>query len=174
VGRLYAVKNYGLLLDAAARLVRRADGLHFVIVGDGPERAAIEGTVRDRLMADRVHVLGERADVPRILAGSDMFVLTSHSEGLSIAILEAMASGLAVVATDVGDNRHLIADEEQGFLVAPGDGDALAERILTLCSDPEQMRRMGASARGKAQSRFEHARMLEDYSRVYDEAIRGV
>ena len=141
VGRLDPVKGHTHLIDAVARLDA---SLHLVIVGDGPERPRIERAVSAAAIGDRVHLLGERADIPVLLRAFDLFCLPSLAEGISNTLLEAMATGLPVVATAVGGNPELVARDETGLLVPAGDPDALATALGGLVAEPALRRRLGA------------------------------
>jgi glycosyltransferase involved in cell wall biosynthesis len=121
---------------------------------------------------DRAWLPGERADVPEMLRGLDCFVLPSLSEGVSNTILEAMATGLPVVATRVGGNPELIEDGLSGRLVAAANPDALADAIVGYVQDPVKARRHGKAARGIAESRFSLTRMAADYAALYDRLLQ--
>jgi glycosyltransferase involved in cell wall biosynthesis len=153
VGRLAAPKDWptvllgleGLDPDAFAELV---------IVGDGPERERVEEAL-DKRSLGRVRLLGERKDVPSLLADADVFVLASRSEGLPLSVIEAMAAGLPVVASDVGGLRELVRDGETGALVPPGDPAALADALRPLLADRELRRRLGTAGRERAKTLFD-------------------
>jgi glycosyltransferase involved in cell wall biosynthesis len=145
VGRLESVKNYPLLLDVAAELSQRYPNVRFLFVGDiGGKRPLVE-----RYRSDRVWFLGHREDVPSILALADIFVLASLSEGLPSALMEAMASGCAPVATAVGGIPHLFAKAEggAGVLVPPGDAGAFRRAVVELIEDEPRRRELGARAK---------------------------
>jgi glycosyltransferase involved in cell wall biosynthesis len=165
VGRLAAPKDFTTLLRALARLDPRS--FRAWIVGDGPDRAVLESDVRDLGLADAVDLLGERDDVPELMTQSDVFVLSSTSEGLPLSILEAMAAGLPVVGSAVGGVPELLSDS--GFLVAPGDVDALAASLRRLVEDAELRARHGELARREAEARFDlpafHRAYLDLYAR---------
>jgi glycosyltransferase involved in cell wall biosynthesis/uncharacterized membrane protein len=163
VGRFAYPKDYETLVEALGRIDvdYRAS-----FVGEGPDRAAVAADVRRRL-AGRVELLGARRDVPELLAAADLFVLSSRSEGLPISVLEAMAAGLPVVATNVGGVSELVVDGETGFLVPPADPRALAEALERLLRDPELRHRFGAAARRRAKRRFDVARFHEAHVRLY-------
>ncbi len=153
VGRLQAPKDALTLVRALAELPRGA--YEAVIVGDGPDRPALEGEVRRLGLASVVRLAGERNDVAQLLAASDVFVLSSRSEGLPLSILEAMAAGLPVVATNVGGVPELVLEGETGLLVPPGDPHSLAGALERLLDDSELRGRMGAAGRIRVEERFD-------------------
>ena len=138
MARLNVVKDQGTLLRAAREVVDRYPAFRLDLVGDGPERGALERLRRDLGLEDHVRLVGYREDVQALLQASDVFVLTSRSEGLALTLLEAMAAGLPVVATDVGGNREVVARGETGLLVAAGSPTAVADALLSLIEDPAQ------------------------------------
>jgi glycosyltransferase involved in cell wall biosynthesis len=148
-----------------------AQRLRLVLVGDGALREALRGVLDSNQVRDRVWFAEERADVAEIMRGLDCFVLPSLAEGVSNTILEAMASGLPIVATRVGGNAELIESGMTGLLVPPANSDALAEAMLGYFSDPATARRHGRAARQVAERRFSLARMVSDYSNVYERAL---
>ncbi len=147
VAALRPEKNHELFLSAA-RLVRqtRPDAV-FLIVGDGVRRAWLEQQAASLGLADRVIFTGNRPDVPEVLSLLDVFVLSSHMEANPISILEAMAAGKPVVATQVGSIPENVQEGQTGFLVPPGDAASMAERVLWLLSQPEQSAQIGQKAR---------------------------
>lgn len=171
VGRLVKEKNQPLLVRAMAPLLSPA--VRLVVVGDGPERPALEAAVA--ALGERaafVHLLGARGDVPRLYAAFDVFALSSDSEGLPLVLIEAMASGLAVVSTAVGGIAVVVTDDVTGALVPPGDADALSARLARLASAPTEAISWGAEGRRRALSRYSAERMIDEYFAVY-ERIRG-
>jgi sugar transferase (PEP-CTERM/EpsH1 system associated) len=171
VGRLQAVKNQALLVEAFGRLLARrpelASRLRLVLGGDGPERSRLEAAIAAAGLGSQVVITGWRDDVPALLREFHVFVLPSLNEGISNTILEAMATGLPVVATDVGGNGELVEDGVTGFLVPSGDADALAGRLAAYADDPELLRAHGLAARRRAESEFSIRRMLERYENLY-------
>jgi glycosyltransferase involved in cell wall biosynthesis len=152
VGRLKAPKDFMTLARALARMpVGSFDAL---IVGDGPDRPALEAELGLLGIGDRVQLAGERNDVRELLAAADIFVLSSVSEGLPVSVLEAMAAELPVVASRVGGVPELVADGENGFLVPPRAPDELAAAIGRLVEDRDLRRRLGAVGRVRAETRF--------------------
>jgi len=177
VGRVVRVKDQLGLAKAFVELLRRVpDGrsfLRLVIVGDGPLHVELREFLNSSGVADICWLPGRRDDVADILQSLDVFVLPSLNEGISNTILEAMASGLPVVATDVGGNPELVQHGETGFLVPPLDPEALAHALLKYADDPGLAREHGAQARTRAEREFSVDRMIAGYLAVYDE-LRGL
>ena len=177
VGRMERVKDQANLVQAFLLAIRdgseHASRLRLVLVGDGPMRGELEAMVQAAGAADRVWLAGERSDVPAMMRGLDCFVLPSLAEGISNTLLEAMASGLPVVATRVGANADLLEEGVTGFVVPRADPEALAAAILRYAADPALARRHGAAGRERAQQRFSIGRMVADYEDLYARAIRG-
>jgi len=148
VGRLQEPKDFVTLVRAA----RRLSGVRVRIAGDGPDRPALEAELA-RLGA-AVELLGERDDVPALLARSDVFVLPSRSEGMPMSVLEAMAAELPVVASAVGGVPELVSDGETGALVPPGDPEALAAALAPLVADAGMRARLGRAGRERVQREF--------------------
>jgi glycosyltransferase involved in cell wall biosynthesis len=171
VGRLCAVKGQRELIEALPRLART--DVTLLLAGEdvesgGAYREALERAARDLGVADRVRFLGRRDDVPALLAAVDVLVLPSWIEGLPLVVLEAMAAGVPVVATDVGGTPEAVADGETGVLVPPRDVDALAGAIDALLSDPERARRLGAAGRERARERFDAESAARRVVGLYD------
>lgn len=172
VARLVDLKRHDLMIQAVARLDPEL-GIHLAIAGDGPLRAQLTALIDKLGCADRVRILGFRDDVPALLAGADGFVLASDTEGLSCSILEAMAAGLPVVATDVGGNRELVTDGETGYLIPPDDVDALAVALTALAQDPARRKVLAAGALAKVRQQFSIDNTLDAYSALYRELGGG-
>jgi sugar transferase (PEP-CTERM/EpsH1 system associated) len=162
VGRLDLIKDHPTLFRAFARVRERFPHAELLCVGDGPDRAAIE-----RELVPGVHLLGTRYDVPRIVRALDLFVLTSKNEGISNTILEAMASGLPVVATRVGGNPELVEDGTTGRLFPVGDVDALAKALSDYLAEPALRAAHGAAGRDRALRRFGTPAMVHAYEQVW-------
>lgn len=176
VGRLVAVKDQQLLLVTLHRLIRErpelSTKLRLVIVGAGPEYAAL-CALRDKLaLTDRVWLAGEREDIPELLRTLDIFVLPSLGEGISNTLLEAMATGLPVIATAVGGNPELVTDGKTGLLFPVGDVNALVVAIATLVENPALRRDMGRAALAQTKQFFDWERTVASYLAVYDELLR--
>ncbi|MBI3553465.1 MAG: glycosyltransferase [Elusimicrobia bacterium] len=168
VGRLDAQKNHALLIDAMARLKDRHP-VRCVILGEGPKRASLEAQIRRNHLEKHVWLLGERDDVTTWLSCIDVFVLPSLWEGLPNALLEAMAMGLPVVASNVDGVAEVVADNQNGLLVPPRSAPALAKRIAELCSNALLRQRLGQAARETIAERFTLLNMLAAYEKTYSE-----
>ncbi|MHB1914765.1 MAG: glycosyltransferase family 4 protein [Acidiferrobacteraceae bacterium] len=164
VGRMVEEKDYPLLLEALARLKKRGYVFRADIVGDGPLASILRRQHEYLGLKDEVNLLGPRAEIPEILRRSDIYILSSKSEGMPIALLEAMATGLAIAATAVEAVPEMIVDNVNGLLVAPGDPDALANAIAQLIDDPVLRTRLGARAAKDACSLFSIEHTTELYA----------
>lgn len=167
VGRLDPIKDHPTLFRAFTELRNTAPEARLLVVGDGPERARLES-----LAGEGVLFLGDRADVPEILRALDLFVLPSRNEGISNTILEAMATGLPVLATAVGGNPELVESGVTGTLVPPGDPAALARALEAYAAAPERRAAEGAAARTRALERFSIPAMVEGYEAVWRRVAR--
>jgi glycosyltransferase involved in cell wall biosynthesis len=169
VGRLKAPKDFVTLVRAVAELPQ--ESCELLIVGEGPDRPGLEAEI-DRLGLDgRVRLAGERDDVPDLLAGADVFVLASASEGMPISVLEAMAAGLPVVASRVGGVPEVVADGETGLLVPPGSPQELAEALRRLLADPELRQRLGDAGRIRVRERFDLAPFRRAHVELYSREL---
>ena len=158
VGRLVPEKNYPLLLHALATI----PNIELVFVGDGPLRGELE-----RQAGPQAQFLGQRADIAKLLAGFDVFVLSSSTEGMSIALLEAMAAACPIVVTAVGGNTELIQHEVTGLIVPPDDATALRAAIERLLTDRVLSSRLGVAAREVARQRYSVAAMTQRYEELW-------
>lgn len=168
VGRLQPVKDHALLLRAFAKVRVQVPEAALVIVGDGPLRAALEAQAEQAGLSDAVRFMGDRHDVPRLLTGMEVFALTSTSEGYSVALLEACASSLPIVATDVGGNREIVRHGVNGRLVPSGDTAAIATALIALLRGGEQAAAMGRAGYAWAQAEASFRTMAERYHGLYD------
>ena len=170
VGSLRPVKNFARLLDACAA----AGEVHLLVIGDGEDRPALERRAMAADLAGRVHFAGYQADPAPWYRAMDLFALSSDSEQMPLCLVEAMASGLPVAATDVGDVRAMLPAEELPFLVpvnGAGTAGALGGRIAALAHDPQIRRRLGDLNRRRAEERFAFAAMCAAYREVYESAL---
>ncbi|MBA2246036.1 MAG: glycosyltransferase [Gemmatimonadetes bacterium] len=167
VARLDWQKGLDQLLQAAALV----PGVRFVIAGEGAERARLEREATALGIADRVDFLGERSDVPDLLASADLFVLPSLIEGLPVSVLEAMAAGVPVVATDVPGTREAVQDGETGVLVQPGDPPALARAIRRLLEERSLAARLAEAGRCRVRREFSVEAMVGRVMGIYEEVL---
>jgi glycosyltransferase involved in cell wall biosynthesis len=169
VGRFAYPKDFTTLLEALA-LVRAP--YHAVLAGDGPALPGVAAAVTREGLSQRVELVGARADVPDLLARADVFVLSSRSEGFPVSVLEAMAAGLPVVATDVGGVGEAVEDEETGILVPAADSEALARALERLVVDAGLRRRLGVAGRARALRLFDVPRYRAAYLELYRRELR--
>jgi glycosyltransferase involved in cell wall biosynthesis len=168
VGRMNWAKDPQGMLQAFRILLVGHPQAVLAWAGDGAERPAFEAAARAAGIADRVRALGDRGDVPRLLRGFTLYAMSSRTEGYSIALLEACASGLPIVATDVGGNREIVREGVNGRLVPAGDPQALASALAGLLDDPERAAVMGAAGRAFAEIHGSLAAMADRYAALYD------
>lgn len=167
VGRLNPAKDQVGMLKAFARVRASVPEAVLVLVGDGPLRPRLESVAREQGVGAHVRFLGDRSDVARIARGFEMFVLSSLTEGYSIALMEACALGLPIVATTVGGNGEIVEDGLNGLLVPPADPVALADAIVSLLDDPRRSARMGDAGRLWVLEEGSLAAMARRYEAVY-------
>lgn len=170
VGRLEPQKNPLLLLQAFAEL--GDSRAHLVLSGEGSLHKSLEAYVRKHNLSERVHLIGKQSDIPSVLAASDMFVLSSDWEGNPLAVMEAMAAGLPVIATHVGGVPELVQSGDQGILVPAGDQIKFANAMQTLLENAETRRTMGCAAQVRAAREFRVERMVEGYANLYREVVK--
>jgi len=172
IGNLYPVKGHCHLIEAVARLATAHPTVHVAIAGRGGLLESLTVQARDRGVAGRIHFLGLRADVAAVLEAADLFVLPSLSEGLPLALLEAMFARRPIVATDVGEVATALAGGEAGALVEPGNPSALTAAIDSLLSDPNRAARLADAAVHRAAAEYDVAHMVRRYAEVYGELLR--
>jgi glycosyltransferase involved in cell wall biosynthesis len=166
IGRLSPAKGLPFLIQAAAKL-SAIPNLHFVLIGEGPLRSKLSNQIREHRLERRVHLLGHRDDVPALLREIDLFVLPSLREGTPIVLLEAMAAGRPVIATNIGGIAKLIEHGSNGRLVPPGDSDALAKEIRSCLEEPNERARLAARAKELARTQFTSEHMAQRYDALY-------
>lgn len=170
VGHLRAEKRFDRLLDACAAL----PDVHVLIVGEGETRPVLEARAARPDLAGRVHLAGYRSDPPRFYRAMDVFAITSDTEQMPVCLLEAMATGLPVVSTDVGDIRSVLPSEQSVQLVPLAEEDpaaALGRHLGALLRDPEGRQRLAQINRQRVEDRFTFERMLDAYRQVYHSAL---
>jgi sugar transferase (PEP-CTERM/EpsH1 system associated) len=175
VGRMQPVKAQTLLAQAFVLALQQQpqlrSRLRLVMVGDGPLLADVQAILQSAGLADLAWLAGERSDIPDVMRMLDCFVLPSLAEGVSNTVLEAMASGLPVIATHVGANAELVQHGRTGLIVPSHDAGAMAAALLQMQQDPQAARVMGQLGRDAAVSRFSMQAMAASYQRVYDELL---
>ena len=167
IGNLWPVKGHRTLVEAAGLLVKKFPTAQFFCAGEGPERTFLEQRIGELGLQKNVFLLGHRLDVPALLGRMDAATLCSSAEGLSNAIIEAMASRLPLVVTDVGGNGELVRDAENGFLVRYGDAAALADRLGMLLESEPRRRELGRVGRARIEADLTIERMQEAYGEMY-------
>lgn len=171
VGRLVEHKNLPTLLQAMRLLPEAGPGLQLAIAGDGPLRAALAQEIEALGLEGRVRLLGERNDVPDLMAAANFLVLPSFREGLSNVILEAMMAGLPVIASRRGGNLELVEHDRTGLLFDAPDAQALADAMTELASEPSLRLRLAAAARARVQEHHSVAAMVRAFERHYAAAF---
>lgn len=171
VGRFTAQKGHRILIEAMPAVVVERPDAHFVWVGLGPLEAELRASVRERGLTDRVHFIGERTDVPDLMAAADLFVLPSLFEGLPLVVLEAMAAGLPIVGTDVCGTAEAVVDGVTGRLVDAGDAGTLAAAIVDALAEPDLAARWGAAGRRRVACLFSASRMAREMGVIYAGAL---
>jgi glycosyltransferase involved in cell wall biosynthesis len=171
VGRLTAIKQHRLFLDAVAAAARSRPQLVALIAGDGELRGDLERHAAQIGIADRVRFLGWRRDLTTIYAATDVFLLTSRNEGTPVALIEAMASGVPGVSTDVGGVRDVINSGSAGARVPDGDTAGLAAHVVRYLSDPGERRAAGTRARAAVLDRYSLDRLVGDINALYRELL---
>ena len=167
----HAVKNVPMLLRAAKTVVEKLPNLHFVIAGEGELETEMKAQAQAFGIADKVHFIGRCTDIPALLALSDICVLTSTAEGFSNSILEYMAAGKPVVATNVGGAAEAFVDGEAGYLVPSDDDVTFAARLLELLADEEKVIRFGLKGRKLAAEKFSESTQLASTLRLYENVL---
>ncbi|SFR58746.1 Glycosyltransferase involved in cell wall bisynthesis [Marinobacter daqiaonensis] len=173
VARLDPVKNQAMMLEAFARVLPRWPDTWLLMVGDGPARTSLEQQARTLGIADRVIFTGFRPEPADYLAAMDLFLLTSHTEGTSMTLLEAMSLGIPVIATAVGGNPEIVGDGETGLLVPTDNPVALAVAIEDLLGNDAVRKGMGDAGRKRFDARFSVSPMVCGYEQLYQQMLRG-
>jgi glycosyltransferase involved in cell wall biosynthesis len=172
VAALTPKKGHVYFLEAAERILARRKDVYFLILGEGEMRGELERFVEERGLSKNIRLLGSRPDALEIMGALDVFALSSVREGLSLALLEAMALGRAVAVTAVGGMVSVVEDGRTGLLVPPGDAAALAEALDRLLSRPDLRREMGGRAAAAVRARFDAEKMIRAYEKLYQQISR--
>lgn len=175
IGRMHGVKDQITLVRAYIHLCRidpsAGNRTRLIMVGEGPLREQARSELSAAGLGDRAWLPGERSDIPAILRSFDLFVLPSQAEGISNTLLEAMAAGLPVIATDVGGNPDLVVDGVTGSLVPPGDPETLAVTLAEYLNDPARITQHGKAGLARVRAEFSLDGMVQRYLAVYDELM---
>lgn len=161
-GALTGQKGFDHLLRAMAELLRVSPRCRLAVAGDGPERSKLQALASELGIAGAVRFLGFRSDMARLLAAADVFVLSSVNEGMARVLIEALACGLPIVATEVSGSKACVEEGENGFLVPPREPQALADALRRMAESREARTRMGRRSRELAERRFDERRMLDE------------
>jgi L-malate glycosyltransferase len=171
VARLDYLKDHATAIRTMERVANQCPRARLVIVGDGPERHSIQELTSQRTLGGHVHFLGQRDDVPSLLAASDAVLLTSISEGIPLTLIEAMAAARPVISTQVGGVDEVVINERTGLLSPSGDAESLARHILRLACDSDLGKRMGQLGQERAATHFSERRMHDRYKMCYEDMI---
>lgn len=169
VANFIQYKGHAIFIGSWARLVMRFPGAVALLVGDGPQRDELQARAHALGLAGTLRFLGHDSDVAAVLSSADMLVHPSSQEGFSNAILEAMAAGKPVIATNVGGNSEAVQHGVTGLLVPTGDADALAEAMISLAEQPDKVKKLGTAARRRAVDVFSLDAMVRNYERLYSD-----
>jgi len=173
VGRLVPFKGQHFLIEAVKIIAEQHPEVRLLLVGGGPEKDRIQALVGQSGLKEKAFLLGERSDVPDILIASDLFVLPSFWEGISIALLEAMSYGLPVVVTDVPGNREVLGSQENGVLVPPKDSLALKEAIVSLLEGADLRAKLAQKSRTRVERYFNFADTVAGTEEVYESILES-
>ena len=174
VGSLYPVKAHSYLLKAIPRVLSVCPRTRFLLIGRGELESSLKREAKELGIEEQVQFLGFRSDVPSLLSVMDIFVLPSLSEGLSVALLEAMAAGIPTIATRVGGNPELVVDQKTGFLIPPRDSEALASKLLLLLQDKARSRTLGENGRKRVEDQFSFEAMVRNYEQLYEQNLTRI
>jgi glycosyltransferase involved in cell wall biosynthesis len=172
VGRLERAKDYPCMLKAFAEVLHKQGSARLMIVGEGRLRTDVQELVLALGLGCSIRLLGLRNDVPELMTASDAFVMSSAWEGMPLVLLEAAASGLPIVATDVGSNSEIVLDGKNGLIVPPGNPDLLAQAMLRIMDQSlEDRKRMGATSRSHAERFYNIDTIVERWENTYHELL---
>jgi glycosyltransferase involved in cell wall biosynthesis len=171
VGRLTAIKNPALFVEAARHVLDQVPDAHFILVGDGELRSQVERQIAELGLAARVHLVGWRRDMPAVYAALDVLALTSLNEGTPVTAIEALAAGVPVVATAVGGVADIVRDGQTGLLAAVPDASALAALIADLLALPERGQGLAQNGQRDVLARFGRDRLIADMDCLYQAVL---
>ncbi len=173
LGRLRTVKDHKSLIEAFELVIRKIPEARLMLVGDGNLKAELESLAAKRNLTDKVIFAGIRKDVPQVLNLLDVFVLSSLSEGTSISLLEAMASGLPAVVTNVGGNPSLISHNDNGLVVEPKNIEQMAQAIIEILEDEEKYNKFQNNTLAITRQKYSIASMIANYEKVYFDILNN-
>lgn len=171
VARLQPVKDHFTFLVAAKTVLDSLPETTFLVIGDGPQRGDLENICQQLGISESVHFTGTRLDIDRLLPAIDIHVLSSHSEGLPMAVLEGMACGKPVICTDVGGTSEIIEHGVSGYLVPPGEPAMLAAHLTALLTNPDLAERMGAAGKRRVESEFSFNDSVAEFEKFIMELV---
>jgi len=171
VGRLAKIKNYEMLIDSFSVLIRKFKNLQLIFVGDGDQKNKLKKRVKKNQLDRYVKFLGQRKDVHKILNLIDIFVLPSFSEGLSIAVLEAMASSIPVILTNVGGNSEIIQKNRCGIIIESDEKRQLIDALNDLIINKSKRNKIGREGKKRVQKMFNQDDMIKKYEKLYFDAV---
>jgi glycosyltransferase involved in cell wall biosynthesis len=174
VGNYKEQKGHRYLIEAMPPLLESYPDLHLILVGDGGIRHELEEQVHADGLSNQIYFLGSRSDVPELLAASDYFVLPSLWEGLPMALIEAMASSLPIVATEVSGSKQVMIPGETGLIVSPGDANELEEALSFLLAETHRAKAMGVAARQRVSAEYSAQKQAEEHLALYNAPIGAV
>jgi glycosyltransferase involved in cell wall biosynthesis len=172
VARLDAIKNHALMIKSLKRVRSLYSNACLVIIGDGSERSSLEHLADELELRDHVFFTGYREDAAAFYQIMDIFLLTSFSEGTAMTLLEAMASAIPCIATNVGGNHEVVSNGNTGFIVPSGDEASLTDAVCSLLGDKNLRQKMARAGRRRFEENFTVSRMVEEYQTIYDRAVR--
>jgi glycosyltransferase involved in cell wall biosynthesis len=173
IGRLEPIKNQEALITSFSRIKKDVPNSILFIVGDGSMRNSLEKTAANLGLTSSIKFLGLRRDIPMLLKAMDVFVLSSYSEGLSLALLEAMASGIPVIASEVGGNPNIVTNGNTGILFDLNKPDELTNSLKQLSRDPSLRKSISANALALVNSKYSLEKMIKRYENIYREIQLG-
>jgi len=173
-GRLHEGKGLATLISAWQAVVARYPRAQLLLAGEGPHQPALARQIAALNLSGRVRMLGSFCEVDELLAAADLFILPSYEEGMSLALLEAMAAGLPIVASDIPGNRAVVRDGREGLLVPPGQASPLGAAIQLLLADVELGARLGQAARRRAEAEFSLAQSVRAHEELFRRLLGGV
>lgn len=166
-GRLNSIKNMSMMIRGLKLVLQQVPNTYLVIAGQGEEREMLKNLAVELEVNDRIKFIGLRFDLPEIYPLFDVFLLTSFTEGISVTLLEAMASGVPAVVTDVGGNREIVLDGKSGYLVPVNDDGLLAQKVVAVLRDADLATQMGKVAKRQILDNFSMKGMLQAYQKMY-------